>query len=185
SEAASPEQQIPEQIPQPTPEQPIPEQIPDDSVIQNGPELDIFAKFENFRTDFTHQNLFHDIHPSLYYQPNPFAKIALRYTINKDLDRIQNGDLNELIAFQKNTREWVAGVNKEFEVAQLKKKGRLSIPENFFYETTVTNQIWRENLGLLDSDLNMHLKFGMEPKKLFVKKDFVENPEFEAFKAEV
>ncbi|MCI74689.1 hypothetical protein A2U01_0095953, partial [Trifolium medium] len=31
----------------------------------------------------------------------------------------------------------------------------------------------------------MHLKFSMEPKTLFVKKDFVENPEFEAFKAEV
>ncbi|MCI41863.1 hypothetical protein A2U01_0063097, partial [Trifolium medium] len=30
----------------------------------------------------------------------------------------------------------------------------------------------------------MHLKFSMEPKTLFVKKDFVENPEFEAFKAE-
>ncbi|MCI73526.1 hypothetical protein A2U01_0094790, partial [Trifolium medium] len=31
----------------------------------------------------------------------------------------------------------------------------------------------------------MHLKFSMEPKTLFIKKDFVENPEFEAFKAEV
>ncbi|MCI50966.1 hypothetical protein A2U01_0072210, partial [Trifolium medium] len=49
----------------------------------------------------------------------------------------------------------------------------------------VTNQLWRENLGLLDSDLNMHLKFSMEPKTLFVKKDIVVNPEFEAFKAEV
>ncbi|MCI79326.1 hypothetical protein A2U01_0100597, partial [Trifolium medium] len=44
---------------------------------------------------------------------------------------------------------------------------------------------WRENLGLLDSELNMHLKFSLEPKTLFVKKDYVENPEFEAFKAEV
>ncbi|MCI58233.1 hypothetical protein A2U01_0079487, partial [Trifolium medium] len=49
---------------------------------------------------------------------------ALRNDITKDLDRIQNGDLNELIAFQKNTREWVKEVNKEFEAAQLKKKGR-------------------------------------------------------------
>ncbi|MCI38660.1 hypothetical protein A2U01_0059889, partial [Trifolium medium] len=31
----------------------------------------------------------------------------------------------------------------------------------------------------------MHLRFSMEPKTLFVKKDFVENPDFEAFKAEV
>ncbi|MCI46332.1 hypothetical protein A2U01_0067572, partial [Trifolium medium] len=76
-------------------------------------------------------------------------------------------------------------LNKEFETAQLKKKGRLSIPDNFFYETTVTNQLWRENLGLLDSDLNMHLKFSMKPKTLFVKKDVVEDSKFEAFKAEV
>ncbi|MCI45972.1 hypothetical protein A2U01_0067212, partial [Trifolium medium] len=33
--------------------------------------------------------------------------------------------------------------------------------------------------------LNMHLKFSLEPGPLFVKKDFAENPEFEAFKAEV
>ncbi|MCI70802.1 hypothetical protein A2U01_0092065, partial [Trifolium medium] len=31
----------------------------------------------------------------------------LRNDINKDLDRIQNGDLNELEVFQKNTKEWV------------------------------------------------------------------------------
>ncbi|MCI37126.1 hypothetical protein A2U01_0058350 [Trifolium medium] len=71
---------------------------------------------------------------------------ALRNDITKDLDRIQNGDLNELIEFQMKTREWVEEVNKEFEVVQLKKKGRLSIPDNFFNETTVTNQLWRENL---------------------------------------
>ncbi|MCI29533.1 hypothetical protein A2U01_0050742, partial [Trifolium medium] len=96
----------------------------------------------------------------------------------KDLHqlRIQHGDVNELINFQKNTREWVREVNKEVEAAQLKRKGRLSIPNNFFNETTVTNQVWRENLGLLDSDLNMHLKFSMDPGPLFVKKEFVENP---------
>ncbi|MCI88812.1 hypothetical protein A2U01_0110100, partial [Trifolium medium] len=31
----------------------------------------------------------------------------------------------------------------------------------------------------------MHLKFSREPKTLFVKKDVVEDPKFEAFKAEV
>ncbi|MCI42454.1 hypothetical protein A2U01_0063691, partial [Trifolium medium] len=56
--------------------------------------------------------------------------------------------INELIAFQMKTREWVKEVNKEFESVQLKNKGRLSIPDNFFNETTVTNQLWRENLGL-------------------------------------
>ncbi|MCI79607.1 hypothetical protein A2U01_0100878, partial [Trifolium medium] len=56
---------------------------------------------------------------------------ALRNDITKDLDRIQNGDLNELLAFQKNTREWVNEVNKEFEAVQLKKKGRLYISDNF------------------------------------------------------
>ncbi|MCI45981.1 hypothetical protein A2U01_0067221, partial [Trifolium medium] len=104
--------------------------------------------------------------------------------ITKDLDRIQDGDLNELTAFQKNTRDWVEEVNKEFETAQLKKKGRLRT-DNFFDETTVSNQVWKENLGLLDSELSVHLKFSLEPKTLFVKKDIVENSEYEAFKAEV
>ncbi|MCI12075.1 hypothetical protein A2U01_0033178 [Trifolium medium] len=31
----------------------------------------------------------------------------------------------------------------------------------------------------------MHLKFSLEPKTLFIKKDYVENPEFEAFKAKM
>ncbi|MCI66932.1 hypothetical protein A2U01_0088190, partial [Trifolium medium] len=63
---------------------------------------------------------------------------TLRNEINKDLDKIQNGDMNELIAFQKNTREWVEGVNREFETALLRKKGRL-LTDNFFDESTVTN----------------------------------------------
>ncbi|MCI14804.1 hypothetical protein A2U01_0035936, partial [Trifolium medium] len=109
----------------------------------------------------------------------------LRKDISKDLDKIQYGDANELLTFQENTKEWVEEVNKRVEVAQLKKKGRLSISENFFDETTMTNQLWRENLGLLDSDLNMHLKFSMDSGPMFVKKKFVENSEFEAFKAEV
>ncbi|MCI80455.1 hypothetical protein A2U01_0101726, partial [Trifolium medium] len=70
-----------------------------------------------------------------------------------------------------------------FETAQLRKKGRL-LTDNFFEETAVTNQVWKENLGLLDSDLSMHLKFSLEPKTMFVKKDFMENSKFEAFKAE-
>ncbi|MCI48995.1 hypothetical protein A2U01_0070238 [Trifolium medium] len=49
----------------------------------------------------------------------------------------------------------------------------------------MSNQVWKENLGLLDSELSMHLKFSLEPKTLFVKKDIVENSEYEAFKAEV
>ncbi|MCH97945.1 hypothetical protein A2U01_0018943, partial [Trifolium medium] len=221
--------------------------------IQNSDN--IFAKFENFFIKFPQETIFHDFHPSHYYQPNISAKIGkllknhmdqnlmnqltlqdsdqisnlpkappvtnpelakicnniilrmkhlhqlrysftepymyldtwetLRNVINDDLNKIHNGDINELLKFQKSTREWVQEVNKEFESAQLKKKGRLSIPNNFFYESTVTNQVWRENLGLLDNEPNMHLKFSLEPKTLFVKKEFVENPEFEAFKAEV
>ncbi|MCI82695.1 hypothetical protein A2U01_0103969, partial [Trifolium medium] len=30
--------------------------------------------------------------------------------------------MDELMNFQKNTREWVEGMNKEFETAQLQKK---------------------------------------------------------------
>ncbi|MCI90816.1 hypothetical protein A2U01_0112110, partial [Trifolium medium] len=47
----------------------------------------------------------------------------------------------------------------------------------------MTNQVWKENIGLLDSELSMHLKFSLEPKTIFVK-DIVENSEYEAFKAE-
>ncbi|MCI77274.1 hypothetical protein A2U01_0098544, partial [Trifolium medium] len=57
--------------------------------------------------------------------------------------------MNELAAFQKSTRAWVEDVNKEFEAVQLRKKGRL-LTNDFFKDTTVTNSIWRENLGLLD-----------------------------------
>ncbi|MCI92924.1 hypothetical protein A2U01_0114221, partial [Trifolium medium] len=48
---------------------------------------------------------------------------SLRNDINADLDKIQNGDMDELMAFQKNTKAWVEGVNREFETTQLKKKG--------------------------------------------------------------
>ncbi|MCI11553.1 hypothetical protein A2U01_0032654, partial [Trifolium medium] len=58
--------------------------------------------------------------------------------INADLNKIQNGDINELVEFQKNTKYWVKGVNEEFESTQLKKKGRLSIPATSFDDTIVT-----------------------------------------------
>ncbi|MCI63439.1 hypothetical protein A2U01_0084696, partial [Trifolium medium] len=47
--------------------------------------------------------------------------------------------MNELVLFQKNTKEWVEEVNREFETAQPRKKGRL-LTDNFFDESTVTNQ---------------------------------------------
>ncbi|MCI72472.1 hypothetical protein A2U01_0093735, partial [Trifolium medium] len=65
---------------------------------------------------------------------------ALRNEISADLNKIQNGNMNELANFQKNTRAWVEDVNTEFEYAQLKKKGRL-LTDHFFEETTVTNRI--------------------------------------------
>ncbi|MCI60334.1 hypothetical protein A2U01_0081590, partial [Trifolium medium] len=42
-----------------------------------------------------------------------------------------------------------------------------------------------ENLGLLDSELSMHMKFSLEPKTLFVKKEIFEQSEIDALKAEV
>ncbi|MCI05510.1 hypothetical protein A2U01_0026563, partial [Trifolium medium] len=84
----------------------------------------------------------------------------------------------------KNTRAWVEGVNKEFETVQLRKKGRL-LTNDFFEETTITNQIWKENLGILDSELSMHMKFSLKPKTLFIKKDVFDISEFESFKTEV
>ncbi|MCI78799.1 hypothetical protein A2U01_0100070, partial [Trifolium medium] len=62
---------------------------------------------------------------------------SLRNGINADLDKIQHGDMDELVVFQKNTKDWVEGVSREFEYAQLKKKGRL-LTNDFFEETTVT-----------------------------------------------
>ncbi|MCI40756.1 hypothetical protein A2U01_0061989, partial [Trifolium medium] len=61
----------------------------------------------------------------------------------------------------------------------------MSIFDKFFEDDVVKNEMWKENSGLLDSDLNMHLKFSLEPGTMFVKKDYVENPAFEAFKSEV
>ncbi|MCH92444.1 hypothetical protein A2U01_0013383 [Trifolium medium] len=128
------------------------------------------------------------LHRLRYSFTEPYQYMNLwesqRNDINKDLDRIQNGDMDELMVFQKNTKDWVEGVNKEFETAQLRKNGRLLI-DDFFEETTVTNQIWKENLGILDSDLSMHMKFSLEPKTLFVKKDVIDISEFDSFKAEV
>ncbi|MCH96570.1 hypothetical protein A2U01_0017557, partial [Trifolium medium] len=68
SEEKPSEQPTSEQIPQPIPEQ-TSEQIPADPVKQNYPKPDLLAKFENFQPDFSHQNLYHDIHPSHHYQP--------------------------------------------------------------------------------------------------------------------
>ncbi|MCI69496.1 hypothetical protein A2U01_0090758, partial [Trifolium medium] len=72
--------------------------------------------------------------------------------------------------------------------AKMRKKGQFSISDNFFDDSVVKNEVWKENLGLLDSELSMHLKFAMEPGPLFVKKESFSASEytaFEAFKTEV
>ncbi|MCI69668.1 hypothetical protein A2U01_0090931, partial [Trifolium medium] len=64
------------------------------------------------------------LHKLRYSYTEPYQYMEMwqtpRNEINKDLDKIQNGDLNEfiLVVFQKNTREWVKEVNREFETAQ-------------------------------------------------------------------
>ncbi|MCI11174.1 hypothetical protein A2U01_0032274, partial [Trifolium medium] len=122
---------------QPTSEQhtePIPEQELENTIILNDSEFDSSTKSENFpeASPVTNpelvgicNNIFlkmKKLHKLRYSFTELYQHIemweALRNEINKDLDRIQNGDLNELMAFQKNTREWVEGVNKEFETAQ-------------------------------------------------------------------
>ncbi|MCI41146.1 hypothetical protein A2U01_0062379, partial [Trifolium medium] len=89
-----------------------------------------------------------------YTEPYQYLEMweTLRNEINMDLDKIQNGDMDELVVFQKNTKEWVREVYREIETTLLRKKGRLLI-DDFFEEIAVTNQVWKENLGLLDSDL--------------------------------
>ncbi|MCI59097.1 hypothetical protein A2U01_0080352, partial [Trifolium medium] len=55
-----------------------------------------------------------DLHKLRYSFTEPYQYLntweALRNDITKDLDKILNGDLNELIAFQMKTREWVEEV---------------------------------------------------------------------------
>ncbi|MCI85428.1 hypothetical protein A2U01_0106707, partial [Trifolium medium] len=52
-----------------------------------------------------------NLHKLRYSYTGPYQYMevweALRNDITKDLDRIQNGDMNELFAFQKNIKEWV------------------------------------------------------------------------------
>ncbi|MCH96272.1 hypothetical protein A2U01_0017256, partial [Trifolium medium] len=99
------------------------------------------------------------LHKLRYSFTEPYAYLSawetLRNEINLELDNVQNGDLNELIAFQDILRSWIKEVNKIIEVSLLKKKGRLSLTEKFFYEETVTNT------------------------------EIAKNPEMEAFKSEV
>ncbi|MCI82400.1 hypothetical protein A2U01_0103674, partial [Trifolium medium] len=51
----------------------------------------------------------------------------LRKDCDTAVSKVQNGDVNELIDFQIQTRAWVRGVNKEFEQAKMRKKGQFSI----------------------------------------------------------
>ncbi|MCI10621.1 hypothetical protein A2U01_0031715, partial [Trifolium medium] len=161
SDQPTPEQHTSEQNTEHIPEQ-NPEQVLENTVVLNDSDFDSSTKFENFpvalpitnpelvkicNNIFLKMKKLHKLRYS-YTEPYQYLEMwdTLRNEINKDLDKIQNGDLNELMTFQKNTREWVEGVNKEFETAQLRKNGRLLI-DNFFDETTVTNQVWKENIG--------------------------------------
>jgi hypothetical protein len=57
--------------------------------------------------------------------------------------------------------------------------------DNFFDDSVPAKIVWKENLGSLGNDLSMYLKFSLEPGQLFVKKNVIENPSYEAFKEEV
>ncbi|PNX63642.1 hypothetical protein L195_g061731, partial [Trifolium pratense] len=89
------------------------------------------------------------------------------------LSKVQNGDVNELIEYQLKTKQWVKGVNLEFDQAQMRRKGRFSISNDFFNSDVLKTEVWKENFGMFDSELSMHLKFSMEPGPLFVKKDHI------------
>ncbi|CAJ2637754.1 unnamed protein product [Trifolium pratense] len=112
----------------------------------------------------------------------------LKEECDQMLSKVQNGDVNELIEFQLKTKQWVKGVNLEFEQAQMRRKGRFSISNDFFNSDVLKTEVWKENIGMLDRAISMHLKFSMEPGPLFVKKDHIVPSElsaFEAFKLEV
>ncbi|MCH80539.1 hypothetical protein A2U01_0001309 [Trifolium medium] len=71
------------------------------------------------------------------------------------------------------------------ERREIRRKGKLLISDNYFNEEAAKTIFWKENLRALDSDLNMHLKFSLQPGPLFVKKEILHNADMEAFKAEV
>jgi hypothetical protein len=105
----------------------------------------------------------------------------LRNEINKELDKVQNGSLNEMREFQTNLQGWVESVNSEVDVAKLRKKGKLSLTGHHHWNESV----WKENIHSLDSDLNMHTRFSLQPGEVFINKDIAVNPILEVFKVEL
>ncbi|PNX66577.1 hypothetical protein L195_g063119, partial [Trifolium pratense] len=65
----------------------------------------------------------------------------------------------------------------------MRRKGRFNISNDFFNTDVLKTETWKENIGLLDSKLSMHLKFSMEPGPLFVKKEHIIPSELSAFEA--
>ncbi|MCH81662.1 TIR-NBS-LRR RCT1 resistance protein [Trifolium medium] len=125
------------------------------------------------------------LHKLRYSFIDPYVYLTqweqLRNEINKELDKVQNGSLNEMREFQTNLQGWVESVNSEVDIAKLRKKGQLSLTGHHHWNESV----WKEKIHSLDSDLSMHLRFSLKPGELFVNKDIAGNPSLEVFKEKV
>jgi hypothetical protein len=97
------------------------------------------------------------------------------------MDKITDGDLQELVDYQKMLQVWVNRINAEVDKARLRRFGKLSLTDH---------QQWSEirlkdHVYSLDSVVSMHLKFSMMPGPLFVPKDCVASPDVESLKVEI
>ncbi|MCI49726.1 hypothetical protein A2U01_0070970, partial [Trifolium medium] len=81
----------------------------------------------------------------------------------------------DLVDYQENLKDWVKSVKSEVERSRLRKRGRLSLTDSFYSDEVLTAVVLKNNVYSFDSDLNMHLKFSLQPGDLFVTKKIMEN----------
>jgi hypothetical protein len=115
--------------------------------------------------------------PYDYIQAWDNIRIEIMDMVHKLLD----GDLQELIDYQKRLQGWVNMVNLEVDKARLRKLGKLSFTDHQHWDEIRL----KDHVYSLNSDLSMHLKFSMIPRPLFVPKEAFAPPGFEEFKEKV
>ncbi|MCI09645.1 hypothetical protein A2U01_0030732 [Trifolium medium] len=123
-----------------------------------------------------------DTEPNIHYLA---AWEKLKSDIIKDLELVQAGNMEDFVDYQENLKDWVESVNSEVERSRLRKIGRLSLTDSFYNDEALTAAMLKDNVYSFDSDLNMHVKFSLQPGDMFVTKKVLENPNMETFKAEV
>ncbi|MCH79291.1 hypothetical protein A2U01_0000037 [Trifolium medium] len=126
-----------------------------------------------------------ELHSMRYSFVDPYAYIhawdKIRDEIMDVVYKVVDGDLQELIDYQKRLQGWVNLVNAEVDQARLRKLGQLSLTDHQHWNEIIL----KDHIYSLSSDLSRHLKFSMVPGPLFVPKEAFEHPGFEEFKAKV